>query len=462
MKKRFLRSSAALRSRPLRRRKPSPIWLRHPGMARLRQPTTTSVLTTRNRTTPYQARADGETRSDEPSDASAGAEVHEAASAEQVANSVSESSAPEQGPEAVSIAANPPVDSDQAIEAGQSDACAAGPAPVEGSAEGADASSATPAGLETQAAAEAPAPPAEAKPPHESRRGGSGKHNHGRSRGSRPKPSASPPPPPTPPAPHAADPLLAQLAYVIVNEAGASVYSTSQIGREELPEFDATLRSAISIGRRLQDPLAELVKIEPQNIGVGLYQHDVNPKQLKETLESVISSCVNFVGVDLNTASVPLLRHVSGLNQLTARRIVDHRKDKGTFATREQLMEVEGVGPATYTQAAGFLKIPEGVHPLDRTWIHPESYDIATRLLEKIRQDSGGRARQGAASRAASPARGSRCVRAGQRAAGRRVHAQRHHRGPWPPRARPARRPAQADLQEGHPQARGPDPPAWS
>ena len=147
---------------------------------------------------------------------------------------------------------------------------------------------------------------------------------------------------------------------MVVNEAGASVYSTSQIGREELPDLDATLRSGISIGRRLQDPLAELVKIEPQNIGVGLYQHDVNPKQLKETLESVIASCVNFVGVDLNTASVPLLRHVSGLNQLTARRIVDYRKEQGPFAGREQLMEVEGIGPATYTQAAGFLKIPEG------------------------------------------------------------------------------------------------------
>ena len=116
---------------------------------------------------------------------------------------------------------------------------------------------------------------------------------------------------------------------MIVNEAGASVYSTSPVGREELPDFDATLRGTISIGRRLQDPLAELVKIEPQNIGVGLYQHDVNPKQLKETLESVIASCVNFVGVDLNTASVPLLRHVSGLNQLTARRIVDFRKEHG-------------------------------------------------------------------------------------------------------------------------------------
>ena len=339
------------------------------------------------------SRADGEHQSEQRSEdhAAAGAETHVAAQAEQVANSVPESSAEEQGPEApeqgaeaVSIAAEPAIHADKPIEVGHSDASEAGPAPVEDTAEGTDAASASPAGPETMAAAEVPAALVEAKPSHESRRGGSGKHEHGRSRGSRPKPSASPPPPPTPPAPHAADPLLAQLAYVIVNEAGASVYSTSQIGREELPEFDATLRSAISIGRRLQDPLAELVKIEPQNIGVGLYQHDVNPKQLKETLEAVISSCVNFVGVDLNTASVPLLRHVSGLNQLTARRIVDYRKDKGTFATREQLKEVDGVGPATYTQAAGFLKIPEGVHPLDRTWIHPESYAIATLLLERF------------------------------------------------------------------------------
>ena len=175
------------------------------------------------------------------------------------------------------------------------------------------------------------APRGEGKPGSEGRRGGSGKHEGGRSRGPRPRPATAPPPPPSPPEPHQADHLLAQLAYVIVNEAGASVYSTSQVGRDELPEFDATLRSAISIGRRLQDPLAELVKIEPQNIGVGLYQHDVNPKQLKETLESVICSCVNFVGVNLNTASVSLLRHVSGLNQLTARRIVDFRKEKGNF-----------------------------------------------------------------------------------------------------------------------------------
>ncbi len=248
------------------------------------------------------------------------------------------------------------------------------------------------------AAATAAAPPAaEAAPPPKPASGSlagtppgapprSGKPSgHGRSDRSRPpRPKPAPAPPQTPPEPHPADGLLAQLAYVIVNEAGASVYSTSQIGRDELPDYDPTLRSSISIGRRLQDPLAELVKIEPQNIGVGLYQHDVNPKHLKETLEAVIASCVNFVGVDLNTASVPLLRHVSGLNQLTARRIVEYRKDHGRFARREQLMEVDGVGPATFTQAAGFLKISEGEHPLDRTWVHPESYPAATQLLERF------------------------------------------------------------------------------
>ncbi len=220
------------------------------------------------------------------------------------------------------------------------------------------------------------APPPGPKPP------GHGKSESSRSRPPRNK--QAPPPPPSPPQPHPADALLAQLAYVVVNEAGASVYSTSQVGREELPDLDATLRSGISIGRRLQDPLAELVKIEPQNIGVGLYQHDVNPKQLKETLESVIASCVNFVGVDLNTASVALLRHVSGLNQLTARRIVEYRKEHGPFSGREQLTQVEGIGPATFTQAAGFLKLPEGENPLDRTWIHPESYPVAIKLLEKF------------------------------------------------------------------------------
>jgi uncharacterized protein len=190
--------------------------------------------------------------------------------------------------------------------------------------------------------------------------------------------------PPQPPRPHAADALLSGLSYVIVNEAGASVYSTSPVGREEFADLDATTRSAISIGRRLQDPLAELVKIEPQNIGVGLYQHDVNPKQLKDSLETVIESCVNFVGVDLNTASVSLLRHVSGLNALTARRLFDYRKEHGAFTSREQITQVEGIGPATFTQAAGFLKIREDAHPLDRTWVHPESYTAATKLLERL------------------------------------------------------------------------------
>ncbi len=205
--------------------------------------------------------------------------------------------------------------------------------------------------------------------------------------GSKPAQQPRPPRPkpvPTPPRPHAADEQLSQLTYVIVNEAGASVYSASPVGRDEFPDFDATLRGTVSIGRRLQDPLSELVKIEPQSIGVGLYQHDINSKQLKESLESVIASCVNFVGVDLNTASVPLLRHVSGLNQLTARRVVDYRKEKGPFTSREHLLQVEGVGPATYTQAAGFLKIRDGEHPLDRTWIHPESYPVAIRALEKL------------------------------------------------------------------------------
>jgi protein Tex len=177
---------------------------------------------------------------------------------------------------------------------------------------------------------------------------------------------------------------LLELAYVIVNEAGASVYSASAIGREEFPNFDATLRGTISIGRRLQDPLSELVKVDPQNIGVGLYQHDIGPKRLKESLEAVIESCVNHVGVDLNTASVPLLRHVSGLNQLAARELVDYRKQNGPFKSREQLQQVPGIGPARYVQAAGFLKIASGDNPLDQTWIHPESYGVAQRLLSEL------------------------------------------------------------------------------
>jgi uncharacterized protein len=174
------------------------------------------------------------------------------------------------------------------------------------------------------------------------------------------------------------------LAYVVVNEAGASVYSVSPVGREEFPDFDATLRGTISIGRRLQDPLSELVKVDPQSIGVGLYQHDMGRKELKESLEAVVESCVNLVGADLNTASVPLLRHVSGLNQMVARELIDYRKQHGPFSTREALLQVPGLGPARYVQAAGFLKIPGGPNPLDRTWIHPESYPAATQILSDL------------------------------------------------------------------------------
>ena len=174
------------------------------------------------------------------------------------------------------------------------------------------------------------------------------------------------------------------VSFVIVNEAGASVYSTSRIGREELPHYDASLRGAISIGRRLQDPLSELVKIDPANIGVGLYQHDVKAKHLRDSLDEVVESCVNYVGVDVNSASPALLRYVSGLNQLTARRVYEHRLQHGPFRSRQQLKEVAGFGEATFVQAAGFLKIVGGDNPLDATWIHPESYEIAARVLGRL------------------------------------------------------------------------------
>lgn len=177
------------------------------------------------------------------------------------------------------------------------------------------------------------------------------------------------------------------VTYCIVNEAGASVYSASPIGREEFPNYDATLRGTISVGRRLQDPLSELVKIDPQNIGVGLYQHDLEPRLLKETLSEVVESCVNYVGVDLNTASMPLLQHVSGLNQLRAKNIVDHRGTNGPFRNRTQLLDVAGIGAAVFTQAAGFLKIHGGDQAFDGTWIHPESYPVALRVLERVGYD---------------------------------------------------------------------------
>jgi uncharacterized protein len=176
----------------------------------------------------------------------------------------------------------------------------------------------------------------------------------------------------------------ADVAYVTVNEAGASVYSTSPLGREELPTYDPILRSAISIGRRLLDPLSELVKINPANIGVGLYQHDMSAKHLRDSLDAVVESCVNYVGVDVNTASPALLRYVSGLNALTARRIYEHRRAHGPFRTREDLKKVPGVGAATFVQAAGFLKVIGGDNPLDATWVHPESYDVAIKVLDGL------------------------------------------------------------------------------
>ncbi|QDU11828.1 Tex family protein [Gimesia aquarii] len=183
---------------------------------------------------------------------------------------------------------------------------------------------------------------------------------------------------------------LPEARYLIVNEAGASIYSASPVAREEFPDLDATIRGTISIGRRLQDPLSELVKIDPQHLGVGMYQHDVNSKRLKESLDEVIESCVNYVGVNLNNASASLLRHVSGMNQLIARRITEWRDKHGSFQNRKQLLDVAGIGEATFTQAAGFLKIDEGDEPLDSTWIHPESYEHAHKVLTQLNlpQDS--------------------------------------------------------------------------
>ena len=174
------------------------------------------------------------------------------------------------------------------------------------------------------------------------------------------------------------------IAYVIVNEAGASVYSTSQYAREELPDFEAAFRGAVSIGRRLLDPLSELVKIEPANIGVGLYQHDVKARHLHTSLDAVVEGCVNYVGVDVNTASPALLRYVAGLNQAVAKGIIEWRAAKGPFTSREQFREVPGFGDAAFVQAVGFLKIADGMNPLDSTRIHPESYQVAERLLEKM------------------------------------------------------------------------------
>jgi uncharacterized protein len=173
--------------------------------------------------------------------------------------------------------------------------------------------------------------------------------------------------------------------YLIVNEAGASVYSASKLARAELPDLDVSLRGAVSIGRRVQDPLAELVKIDPQSIGVGLYQHDVNQKQLAESLGSVVESVVNQVGVDVNTASPALLTYVSGIGPKLAEQIVAHREKNGRFASRDVLKEVKGLGDRAFEQAAGFLRVRDGDNPLDASAIHPESYQVATAVLRRAK-----------------------------------------------------------------------------
>ena len=172
--------------------------------------------------------------------------------------------------------------------------------------------------------------------------------------------------------------------YVIVNEAGASVYSASKLATEEFPQFDVGQRSAASIARRLQDPLAELVKIDPKSIGVGQYQHDMNQKKLGETLEGVVEDCVNKVGVDLNTASAPLLQYISGISKAIAKNIVDYREENGKFKSREELLKVPKLGPKAYEQCAGFLRIADGENPLDATSVHPESYDATLKLMDKL------------------------------------------------------------------------------
>ena len=172
------------------------------------------------------------------------------------------------------------------------------------------------------------------------------------------------------------------VSYMVVSEAGASVYSASKLAAEEFPQYDVNLRSAVSIARRLQDPLAELVKIDPKAIGVGQYQHDMPQARLDETLSGVVEDCVNAVGADLNTASAPLLSHVAGLTATTAKNIVKYREENGAFTTRKQLLKVPKLGPKAFEQCAGFLRVPESANPLDHTGVHPESYDAATALLE--------------------------------------------------------------------------------
>ena len=177
--------------------------------------------------------------------------------------------------------------------------------------------------------------------------------------------------------------------YIIVNEAGASVYSASKLATEEFPNFDVGQRSAVSIARRLQDPLAELVKIDPKSIGVGQYQHDMNQKHLSEALGNVVEDCVNKVGVDLNTASASLLEYISGISKTIAKNIVAYREENGAFQNRKQLLKVAKLGPKAFEQCAGFMRIADGSNPLDATSVHPESYEAAAQVLKRLGLESG-------------------------------------------------------------------------
>ena len=237
-----------------------------------------------------------------------------------------------------------------------------------------------------------------------------------------------------------------RLAKIVVSEAGASVYSASEFAAKEFPDLDVSLRGAVSIARRLQDPLAELVKIDPKAIGVGQYQHDVNPYGLARTLDATVEDCVNAVGVDVNTASVPLLARVSGLNATLARNIVDYRDANGPFPNRARLREVPRLGDKTFEQAAGFLRIASGhpeANPLDRSAVHPEAYPVVERILRRIGKGIGEVMGQPALLKGLSASRV-------HRREVRRAHGARHPRGAGEAGARPASRVQDRHLPGGH------------
>ena len=231
----------------------------------------------------------------------------------------------------------------------------------------------------------------------------------------------------------------AGVSYAIVNEAGASVYSASKLAAAEFPEYDVNLRSAVSIARRLQDPLAELVKIDPKSIGVGQYQHDMPEKRLSEALDGVVEDCVNAVGVDVNTASAPLLARVSGLNAGVAANVVKYREENGRFTSRKQILKVPKLGAKAFEQCAGFLRVPESKEVLDNTAVHPESYAAAREAALPLRLYRRGRApRQSGASHGAAAR-----LRRGARGTGVRrgaAHPLRRVRRAQAPRPRPPRR----------------------